>query len=632
MEGKENRRTKASEGHRLPGVPMERREKAAPPPVVALDGIRRRLPWLRLAAAILSGLLLAAAFPPLGWWPMALLATLPLMLCPAPRRWRGRLLVGFLFGYAHFAAALHWLNSVGFGAGWLLAIYCALYPMLWYALSSALLWHWKPTEHQVDDGEDIKTKRLDEAISHLPGAATAYLPAGKAIALSFVSAALWTLLEWLRRWLFTGFPWDQVGIAFANSTLLRQAAALGGVWLLSFLAIAFAALLADTLLRMAMPTELSTKLTKRRGMGAAMACLLLAAWVFLGGGMRPTGHFFTTPETHPATMNVLAVQGDIPECRSWNESDYASYFEKMVAVTCSGIDAAWQGGHGIQYILWPEGAMPPELTWPRYAHDLKLMLDEVKLPLLLGALDVRYDVERIQEPPEIYNSAILLEATSPVLASSLADRGQHYDKCHLVPFGEYVPFSDTFPKLATWLGLGRDLTPGAGPSLFRLQDDEGRAHLAGVNICFEDAFPAISRRFACRGAEMLMTITNDCWYGHSAGARQHLAHAVMRAVENHRRLLRSGNNSDTCLVQPDGTIVNPVNNGDFGPGWMLYSLPMPAEPDRALTPFARWGDWCPLACAIAVAIAFKLYLRDALARRAWLRRIRRQQGASAADD
>ena len=608
-------------GSRSAGVPAEIREAAEAPPVVPLDGVRRRLPWVRAAAAMLSGLLLAAAFQPLGWWPMALLAPLPLMICPVPRRWRARLLVGFIFGYSHFAAALHWLNTVGFGAGWLLAAYCALYPMLWYALTSALLWHWKPAEGTNGTGKG-DAKQVAEEVSRLPGAATAYLSAGKAIAASFVSAALWTVLEWLRGWLFTGFPWNQTGVAFANCLILRQVAALGGVGMLSFMAMAFGGLLADTALRMAMPAALAKKLARRRGIGFAAALLLLAAWVFVGAELRPVSHIFMTPESHPATMNILAVQGDIPECRSWNEADYAKYFEKMVAVTCCGVDAARQGGHPIHYILWPEGALPPELTWPRYTHDLKLLLDELGIPLLLGAIDVRYDVERIQEPPDIFNSALLLDTKSPVLFNDLADRGQHYDKCHLVPFGEYVPASGRFPRLAQWLGLGRDLTPGDGPALFRLEDDRGLAHLAGVNICFEDAFPAISRRFVCRGAEMLLTITNDCWYGRSAGARQHLAHAVMRAVENHRRLLRSGNNSDTCLIQPDGTIVDPVNHGDFGPGWQLYSLPMPAEPERSLTPFARWGEWFTVACALIVAVAGKLLWRDTLVRRTRLRKAR----------
>ncbi len=273
----------------------------------------------------------------------------------------------------------------------------------------------------------------------------------------------------------------------------------------------------------------------------------------------------------------------------------------------------------MNYVLWPEGALPADLTWPRYVADLKALLTEIDVPLLAGVLDVRYNLQNIQAPPDIFNTLILLEKDAPVLVSPLGDRGQHYDKCHLVPFGEYVPFSKYFPKLPDAIGLGRDMTAGHGPVLLRLEDDKGLAHLVGANICFEDAFPEISRRFTCLGAELLMTVTNDCWYKQSAGAKQHLAHAVMRAVENHRPLLRSGNNSDTCLIQDDGTVCEPINGGDFGPGWHLYRLPMPAQPRRGLTPYARAGAWFPLLCLLGSALAFRAAGRGFLARRAALR-------------
>ena len=570
----------------------------------------RRLDWLRVAAALGSGALAAAAFPPLGWWPAALVATIPLLLIPYPRRWPARLLIGYLFGYTYFALSLLWLNTVGFGAGFLLALPCACFPAIWYILNGALAWHWKPAE---EVGGDCQLNRL----SRLPGAATAYLTPCGGLALCAVQAALWVVLEWTRGWIFTGFPWNQLGVAFANCGVLRQLAALGGVWLLSFIAILVSALLADTLLRLIVRRE------GLRGHGAALALLALAHAFVVGALLRPKPVACWKEKDYPTTIHILAVQADIPECRSWDEAQYEDYFNRIATLTRTGVAAARQAGDTVNYVLWPEGALPPPLTWPRYAADLKALLAEIKAPLLAGVLDVRFNPENLQAPPDIFNTLILLDgADAPVLASPLGDRGQHYDKCHLVPFGEYVPFSKYFPKLADVIGLGRDMAAGRGPLLLRLEDDQGLAHLAGANICFEDAFPEISRRFTCLGAEFLMTVTNDCWYKQSAGAKQHLAHAVMRAVENHRPLLRSGNNSDTCLIQDDGTVCEPVNGGDFGPGWHLYRLYMPARPRRGLTPYARAGAWFPLLCLLACAIAFRKAGSSFLARRAALRQRR----------
>ena len=198
----------------------------------------RRLPWLRAAAAVVSGLLLATAFPPLGWWWMAFVAMAPLLALPAPRRLWERLLDGALFGYAFWACSLFWLNTVGFGAGWLLAIYCAVYFMLWHLFHCALLWSQKPLE-VIDEGKS--------PASHFPGAGTAPLPSGRLFAVLLLDACAWCALEWTRAWLFTGFPWNQLGVAFAEQPILRQGADLAGLYGLSFLAFFTNAAFADAL-------------------------------------------------------------------------------------------------------------------------------------------------------------------------------------------------------------------------------------------------------------------------------------------------------------------------------------------------------------------------------------------------
>jgi apolipoprotein N-acyltransferase len=214
--------------------------------------------------------------------------------------------------------------------------------------------------------------------------------------------------------------------------------------------------------------------------------------------------------------------------------------------------------------------------------------------LLIGALDSRplpgaRLVGTEWEPPLLdFNSALLLAPDGQVIES--------YDKIHRVPFGEYVPFREWLPWLARWIGMGRDLTAGTEFTLFEL----GSGVRAGANICFEDVFPEISRQFVLRGATVLFTLTNDAWYAESAGSRQHLLHAVFRAAENRRPLLRSGNNSDTCLILPDGAISDLLYDRETGNrfirGTRVYEVPVYRDPP--LTLVARWGAWFQQACAL----------------------------------
>ncbi len=545
--------------------------------------VLKRLPVLRLVAAVISGLALSAAFPPLNWWPLAVVGLVPIIAVPQPRRWLERLLVGFVFGYAHFATALHWLNTVGFGAGWMLAAYCALYPMLWYCWLSSLVWAAKPPE-----------------FAHAPGAALCYTKNSSALPICLLAAAGWTALEWIRGWLGTGIPWDLLGYAYAESQQLRQLAAVGGVYALSFFSVFVAAVCADMGLApdegrvtcddplqcydLCKEKKASHKIISRSRPSTYLALAIMG----LGVGILCVPN---TPATPDKSLRVLAIQGDLPVQRAWDDAIFDYSWYRYAALTRDALAATTPPP---DLILWPEGAMPASITHAPYATRLRQLLAERNVPILLGALDVRV---KSQQDYAIFNSVFLLNAGSQLLRNPLATREDYYDKIHLVPFGEYVPFSKYFPGLVELIGMGRDLTPGKNYKLFDLS---GAA--TGVNICFEDVFPEISRRFTQDGAQLLMTVTNDCWYLQSSGARQHRNHAIFRAVENQRPLMRSGNNSDTCLILPDGKVVEPINGGNFGKGWHCYTIPFASTPKTTI--YTRYGDVLPLLSGIACAAAF----------------------------
>jgi apolipoprotein N-acyltransferase len=171
-----------------------------------------------------------------------------------------------------------------------------------------------------------------------------------------------------------------------------------------------------------------------------------------------------------------------------------------------------------------------------------------------------------------------------------------------VPFGEFTPFERLFPWLTDIIGMGRSLTAGREFTVFELP----RGARAGVNICYEDIFPEISRQFVRRGANVLMTLTNDAWYAESAGSRQHLIHAVFRATENRRPLLRAGNNSDTCLILPDGRIVGLLYDLDTGSRFVRAArcYDVPVWQKQELTFYTRYGDVFAYGCALAMLLTW----------------------------
>jgi len=526
---------------------------------------------------------------------MAFVALMPMLLAPAPKGNGMRLLCGFAFGYAHFLIALWWLNSVGFGAGAVLALICACFLAIWYWLLCVMFWQAKPREILSDN----PSAELLQCARRYGAGLWAFQERREFYLAILCASALWVALEWLRSWIFTGFPWDLVGIsqAFAPTRLL---ATLAGPYGISFVAILTNFLLAGFIAR-------------KRDWSCVF--VLVGILVFVCGWCIWESH--RTPELEQSQpLRIAAIQGNVPECREWGGTELAYAWGSY----CNQTQAAVKAEPEVDMILWPEGALPCTLTTPEYSDGLRRLLKEIKKPILLGSLDERRSFP--QREPQIFNSAFLLDQNSQVLLAPGAQRTDHYDKIHLVPFGEYVPYSKQFPWLVEMLGMGMDLTPGKEYHIFQLPRKEAPAVACGVNICFEDVFPAISRRFTLAGAQMLMTITNDCWYGTTAGARQHLSHAVFRAVENRRPLLRSGNNSDTCLISHTGQVLDPIVAPDGNPftaGWKVYDI-TPFKKYAPLTIYAQTGNLFAWLCVMAAVIFYgnlacqefqrKKYLRE----------------------
>ena len=244
--------------------------------------------------------------------------------------------------------------------------------------------------------------------------------------------------------------------------------------------------------------------------------------------------FYRLNEKHnTASVRISVIQGNIPQELKWDSKAQDLIIEKYTALTkMAALESA-------DLIIWPETSFPGFFEIDKDMTERVLSLaKEIKTPLLIGVNTVKDE--------KYSNSAALI---SP--EGRMTDK---YDKIHLVPFGEYVPFSNKFPALHKLvLGELGEFTPGKDFKIFKLKAG------FGVLICFEDIFPEISRKFVNSGAKFLIVITNDAWYGKSGAAYQHAANSVFRAVENRVPVVRCANTGVSCFIDSRGRIYDSVS-------------------------------------------------------------------------
>lgn len=487
----------------------------------------------RWALAPLLGLAATFGYAPYGQWYVTVVA-LALLLTLASRASPGRAaLLGWLYGFAHFASGVYWVyistHIYGGAPAWLgallavtLSAYLALYPALVLGVSARLGWFRSP-------------------------AGWAGVP------------ALWVLLELLRGWVYSGFPWLSLGELTVDLPLSRLAP-LAGVHGLS----AAVALAAFALFRLGLEHD------RRRRIAAA--AVLLAPLLTL---LLPRPSAWT--EADGAPVPVALVQSNIKQDEKWQPHMRYEALVRHWRLT----QKAWPAA----LVVWPEVALtqPWHQLKDGYLADLQRQAESRGATILLGILV-------FDERDAHYNSVVAVGAA----------RGR-YDKRHLVPFGEYFPIPDFLRPLMDVLGtpysdfaFGREDQP-----LLRLD-----SHAVEVSICFEDVFGDEIRRRA-RDAAYLVNVTNDAWFGASSAPHQHLQFSRLRAMENGRWMLRAANTGISALISPDGEIVQRARQFEQD------VLRGEAEPRRGVTPYQRWGDAPLWILSALLAVAAALWQRRA---------------------
>ena len=485
-------------------------------------------PALRYLLAAVSGVLWGLCF---GREPLSVaswIALAPLILMLSWPR-PGRL--GWVHGYAYWMTSLYWIVPT-------LQTYGGTTPVPLAIVLTSLLAAYLALFHAVFGWLGSKIWRR--------------WPIGRL----FLLPALWVALEWVRTYLGGGFPWNLAGYAWVDVPGALQISAWIGIYGVSFLVLLTS-------------TAVAASIQKKRWEPAAVGLMVPLLLLPLAGRWSLVQAAKDVREAGSFGRPVRLLQPNIPNLVEFEPLAVARNYRKVIDLS---LDNCQPGS----LVIWPESA-----AWPfLYGRDSRLNEDLANL-VDRGCTVLFNSSHPVGE--SFYNSAFLLSAGQTVA---------RYDKRHLVPFGEYVPFAGVFgwmDKLARNAGSFRKadqatLLPWGGDKI-------------GMAICYEVVFPSEVTELVNQGATMLVTITNDAWYGDTTAPWQHFRMARFRAAENRRPLLRAAITGVSAYVAPDGSVRAQIDVFREG----VIKARVLGEKD--LTPYARLPWLVPFVCSLAAGIA-----------------------------
>jgi apolipoprotein N-acyltransferase len=387
-----------------------------------------------------------------------------------------------------------------------------------------------------------------------------------------VAPFLWVTLEFARGRLLTGFPWENLGYSQYRCLPLIQIAEITGVSGLSFLLVLVNVVLFQALVNA----------TRRRRLIPLMLQGSLAGVIVLGqyGYGRWRLQALAAPPAAPS-MKISLIQGNISQDAKWEPAFQDETLERYLRLTSKAVKQEKP-----ELVVWPETATPFYFL-DDAALSIRVIqeVEALKTPLLFGSPAVRAIRDRLK----FYNRAYLLDEHGRILG--------YYDKRHLVPFGEYVPLQKILFFVHRLVDAAGDFASGNRPVVMTLPP----ARL-GILICYEAIFPELSRELVRHGANLLVNITNDAWFGRTSAPYQHLSMAVLRTVELRVPMARCANTGISALIDSCGRILQ--ETGLFKETSLTGSLTL----GSGETFYCRHGEWLAVSCLLVTALAFAMPL------------------------
>ena len=538
-------------------------------------------PWL---AAICSGFLYAACFPPFNLTWLCWIALTPLIAAiwfsggESRHPWLRNLLLGYVTGLTFFWIVFSWLTTVTILGWFVLEFYMAIYVAIW-ALFCGLV---RPRPKINRAGSSKWEQMLSQARTSVTPPPSPWTRSTNNLRLALLLAAAWTTLEWLRAWVFSGFGWNGLGVALHDNWPLIQIAELTGVAGLSFLIAFVNVIILTTAYRLVV--EARTRVMRPHFDFTFTMAAIVGVLVF---GFRAT----QVPSA-AKPLRVTAVQSNVPQNQKFDPQFTRRIFDHFRRLS----EIALRSNPPPELLVWPESSMPGPVLVDQESYKFVMDLAaDADADFLLGTID--------EDGGDVYNAAILL--------SEGGERVQIYRKVHLVPFGEFVPGRHTVPLLARIVGdqVPGDFKAGKEHTVFTLTN--GDVQVAPL-ICFEDTIGELARQFVVPtetspGANLLVDVTNDGWFQHSAGSPQHLANAIFRCIETRRPMLRAANTGVTCFINQFGRVTQELRDetgSTFTEGVLSGDIKVPSE--HELTFYARHGELFAKVCGVITLIAIVL--------------------------
>jgi apolipoprotein N-acyltransferase len=497
---------------------------------IDLSAKKKLLPTKKVFLACLSGILMTMSFPPLDVSFLAWVALVPLFISLENESSTKAFKLGFISGTVHYLFLIYWivvvLGRYGNLSIFLSSTLCVLMCFclaLFLALYCSLIVAFRGCR----------------------------FPA-------LLAGVFWVTLEYLRTEYITEFPWCLLGYTQYENLHLIQISNISGVYGLSFLIV-----LVNALIYRLVPAFQDEETKKRNG--SMRWEMVLTALLIIGTLGYGHHQWIERPDENGSqkAIRVVIVQGNIDQSLKWDPSYQSKTLETYTRLTRESFDFL------PELIVWPETSVPfyfQDNT--QLSTEVTAMATESGAALIFGSPAYK----RIYGDVSYYNRAYLVspDETLP----------QHYDKVHLVPFGEYVPFKHLLSFVNRMVPAAGDFAEGE-----KITPLNHKNLSLGTLICFEAIFPKISRIHTQKGANILINITNDAWFGKTSAPYQHLAMAVYRAVENRRPLIRSANTGFSALIGPHGKIF--AQGGLFREETLRGRIPIS---NTTPTFYTRFGD------------------------------------------
>jgi len=383
------------------------------------------------------------------------------------------------------------------------------------------------------------------------------------------SSSLWVILEYIRSYFLTGFPWNLLGYSQWNNILCIQIADITGVYGISFFVI-FVNLYILILVDHFIVKNFFIGCRQSSLVKNTIVFISIVLGVFIYGEYKQKIFNFNDYNISGRNLNFCVLQGNIEQYKKFDEQ----FFENIRNRYTDLINTEMQNNKKIDIFVWPETADPF-----LYPDNLGYFFKDIKI----GANHILGVFNEING--DFYNSAVFLNKDLEELTI--------YSKMHLVVFGEYFPFKEYIKKIIPIVENLGGIEAGKEYNLFKCE-----GNLIGVNICFESLFPNLNRKFVKKGANILVNISNDAWYLNTSAPYQHFSFNVLRAVENRRYLVRAANTGISGVISPTGKIL--YRTGLYEKESFSYAVPG----IKYLSFYTRYGDVFVLLCFMFLLVPF----------------------------